>query len=342
MFNPSSLLKGVVIGFGRMGITHFAILNSRSDLQISAICDPSGFLRSNVQRNMSVHTEKDYRRAIDEICPNFAIVATPSHLHAEAIRYALEHGLHVFVEKPFCISAAEGQVLVELARQRACINQVGYVLRFNDVIREVKRLLDSQVLSSTVSYRIDMNSPTVLHRAKDNWRFARGGGGGCLPDLASHAIDLVSYLFGKPERVLAAVLQQIHSQEVEDAVLATFSHTSGLCGTVGVNWSDPSFRKPTLHVEAIGRDWKVSADLHGYKVYFHNDPPLNGFNRGWNHRFITDCFRPTQFYLRGYEFTAQLDHFIDCIKSGTPSLCSFEDGWNADLLIQRIRQTATN
>jgi predicted dehydrogenase len=340
MVNPSSPLKGVVIGFGRMGITHFAILNSRPDLQICAICDPSAFLRSNVQRYLGTHTDADYRSAIDDLRPDFAIVATPSHLHAESVRYALEHGLHVFVEKPFCVSTIEGRELVDLARRQACVNQVGYVLRFNDVIREVKKLLDPGVISTAIRYRIDMNSPTVLRGAKGTWRFKRGGGGGCLSDLASHAIDLACYLFGSPEHVLSAVLQRIHSQEVEDAVLATFSHKTGACGTVGVNWSDPSVRKPTLRIEAVGRDWKITADLHEYRVYFHNHCPVNGFKRGWNTRFITDCFRPVQMYVRGYEFSAQLHHFIDCIKSGSSSQCSFQDGLQTDVLIRSIRQAA--
>ena len=240
------------------------------------------------------------------------------------------------------MSAEEGHNLVELARKQACVNQVGYVLRFNDVIREVKRLLDSEALSGAIRYRVEMNGPTVLRSVKDNWRFKRGNGGGCLPDFASHAVDLAAYLFGRPERVLGAVLQQIHSHEVEDAVLATFSHKAGLCGTVGVNWSDPSYRKPTVLIEMVGRDWKMVADLHEYKVYFHSDPPLKGFQRGWNRRFVTDCFRPVQFYLRGYEFSAQLDHFIDCIKSGSSNQCSFEEGWHTDLLIQGIRQAALN
>ena len=69
---------------------------------------------------------------------------------------------------------------------------------------------------------------------------------------------------------------------------------------------------------------------------------LDGFAQGWNFRYITDFTEPLRFYLRGYEFTRQLDHFIDCILKNKNNLISnFKDGHQADHVIDRILADAS-
>jgi predicted dehydrogenase len=324
-----------------MGITHFSILNSRSDVEIVAICDTHSFVRKNVEKYLHVEAYSDHERMFRDRELDFAVIATPTATHKETTRCALRQGMHVFVEKPFTLNPDEGRELVALVQDGDRVNQVGYVLRFSDVFLQVKKLLDSHALGDLLSFRMEMSGPTVLQDAKSSWRSRGDAGGGCLYDFASHAVDLVNYLVGVPQRVTGAVLQSIHSRQVEDALCATFRYETDLWGSLAVNWSDASCRKPSYRFEALGRSGKIIADLHSYRVFFRTPPALEGFTDGWNQRHITDFVDPIRFYLRGYEFTRQLDYFIDCIQ-GTAScgVSSFANALETDTVIASIRENA--
>ncbi len=333
------MLRGAVIGFGRMGLTHFSILNTHPDVQFVAVCDSSSFMLKNVGKYTGIETFKDYRKMIDRSGLDFVIVATPTGMHAEIVKYAIQSNLHIFVEKPFALNVHQGEELVGMLKGKKLVNQIGYVIRFNDVIIQVKKLLDAGVLGDLLTFKMEMHGPTLLKDAKSGWRSKKREGGGCLYDFASHSIDLINYLIGVPDEITGSVLQSIHSVNVEDSVSSTFLYKNGGRGNLLVNWSDPSYRKPAYRFEALGRSGKIIADLHAYKVFFRAKPELDGFTQGWNQRYVTDFVEPVRFYVRGFEFTRQLDYFIDCILENRPSdVCSFEHGLETDIVIERIRK----
>jgi predicted dehydrogenase len=335
------MLQGAIIGFGRMGITHFSILNSRPDVRIAAICDTHSFVRRNVEKYLRVQAYSDHEKMLKNTELDFVVIATPTATHKEASRSALQRGLHVFVEKPFTLNPAEGRELLSLVQGSDRVNQVGYVLRFGDVFMQVKKLLDLQAIGDLLSFKMEMSGPTVLQDARSSWRSKGDAGGGCLYDFASHAVDLVNYLVGVPQKTVGAVLQSIYSQHVEDALGATLLYGTGLWGSLIVNWSDASYRKPSYRFEVLGKKGKIIADLHSYRVFFRAPPSLEGFTDGWNQRHITDFVKPIRFYLRGFEFTRQLDYFVDCIEGkASPGMSSFASAMETDVVIASIRENA--
>jgi predicted dehydrogenase len=335
------MLRGAVIGFGRMGLTHFSILNNHPEVKFVAVCDSSSFMLKNIGKYTAVETFKDYRKMIDRSDLDFVIVATPTGMHAEIVKYAIQSNLHVFVEKPFALNVKQGQEIIELLKDKNLVNQIGYVIRFNDVFIQVKKLLDAGALGDLLTFKMEMYGPTLLKDAKSGWRSKKQEGGGCLYDFASHSIDLINYLIGVPDEITGSVLQSIHSVNVEDALCSTFLYKNNLRGNLLVNWSDPSYRKPAYRMEIFGRKGKIIADLHAYKVFFRNEPGFDGFTQGWNERYITDFVEPVRFYVRGFEFTRQLDYFIDSIVNNTPcQVCTFEEGLKTDMMIERIVKDA--
>jgi len=335
------MLRGGVAGFGRMGLTHFSILNCHPGVELVAICDSSGFILKNAERYMGIRTFKEPQKMLEEMPLDFLVVAAPTAHHADLVRLAIEKGLHVFVEKPFVLKVEQGQEILRLLEGKNLANQVGYVLRFSDVFMQVKNILDNQVLGQLLTFKMEMNGPTLLRDAKQSWRSKKSEGGGCLYDFASHCVDLIDYLIGVPDKVVGTVFQSIYSVGVEDAISSTFLYNSGTRGNLLVNWSDPSYRKPAYRFEVLGRKGKLVADLHAYRVFFRETPLSNGFTEGWNQRYVTDLFKPVGFYLRGYEFTRQLEHFVECMTQGKPKgMCSFESALQTDMVIARLRRDA--
>ena len=156
-------------------------------------------------------------------------------------------------------------------------------------------------------------------------------------EFACHCIDLVVYLFGQPDKVMGSVMQRIYSSDAEDLVISNFAYNDGCNGTIMVNWSDETFRKPTNLVTIFGTRGKIAADKHAYKIYLKEPDPGNGFQRGWNTSYITDFGQSVRFYVRGNEFTRQLDYFVDCIDKGQANnISSFAEAHKTDVIMEQI------
>ncbi len=332
------MLRGGVIGFGRMGMTHFSILNAHPNVDLVAVCDSSDFVLKNAARHMGVEAFKRFDKMIETMDLDFAIVATPTAMHAEAAACAIAHDAHVFVEKPLTLDPEQSEHLLTLARAKGVVHQVGYAMRFHDIFMNVKSLLASGLLGDLVTFSVEMNGPVVLHDARKSWRSRTTEGGGCLYDFASHSVDLVNYLVGPPDDVVGTVFSHIHSDGVEDALSSTFLYETGLRGTLSANWSDPSYRKPSCRFEALTQQGKIIADFYTCKIFFRQDPQVSGYTQGWNERYLADLAEPVRFYVRGFQFTRQLDYFIDCIQEQKPGeTSSFAGGLCTDRIMQRIR-----
>lgn len=335
------MVKIGLIGFGRMGITHFSILNTHPSVQVTAVSEQSAAMLKMLGKYLHIKTYPDYQKMLSENELDCAIVSTPVDSHAEISKSCLDRGMSVFVEKPFAMSVKEGREVLTSLDGRALANQVGYVNRFNDVFLEVKRLLDAGVIGEVQTYTCEMYGPIVLKDSKSGWRSSKKTGGGCLYEFASHCIDLAIYFFGEPEAVAGSVLRSICSSQIEDYVSSTFLYGNGCSGSIIVNQSDETYRKPTIIVRALGTRGKVIADMHAFKLYLKDTDGDNGFNKGWNTRYLTDLSRGVRFYVRGNEFTRQLDYFVDCAeKKQSENIASFSEAHKTDMAIELIRKDA--
>lgn len=330
-------LKAGFIGFGRMGITHFSILNTHPSVQIASVCDHSSTMMNILGKYKSVATYSDYRKMIEETSLDFVVISTATDSHSEIIKYALEKNLHVFVEKPFALAVDDARETLDCLEGKNLVNQVGYVNRFNEVFMEVKRLLDAGIIGEVKSFNSEMYAATVLKDSRESWRSKKKTGGGCMYEIASHCIDLTVYLMGTPDRVAGSVVKSIYSSDVDDMVCSNFLYKSGVSGTMTANWSDEAYRKPTNIVKIFGSKGKIIADKHAYKIYLKEPDTANGFHKGWNTRYITEFAQNVRFYLRGNEFTAQLDHFVGCILQGRKdNISGFSEAAKTDILMDEI------
>jgi predicted dehydrogenase len=323
-------LKLAIIGMGRMGITHYAIINSHPDIEIESVVDPSSLILSILHKHVSAKTFKDYNEMLEKTDPDAALVCTPPNLNFPIVQKLAERGIHAFVEKPFTTKLSEAVELAHLYASKGLVNQVGYVNRFNDVFIKVKELIDNSVIGAIIRFKSEMFSCTITKSDESSgWRASRESGGGAVFEMASHAIDLVDFLVGKPDKITGSSLNYIYSKKVEDAAYSTLLYKNGMSGTLNINWSDTSYRKPANKIELFGEAGRILADQHSIKVFLNKKNDHYNLRQGWSTLNITDIFKPVPFYVRGNEFTRQLYHFIDCIQNkDIKSQCSFADGAN--------------
>jgi predicted dehydrogenase len=336
-------LKAGIIGLGKMGLSHAAIVSPHPSVELIAVCDTSSIVLDAFKKFSKINVYSDYIKMIDTEKLDFVVIATPTRFHYKMVRYALEKGIHTFCEKPFSLTSGEGQELVNLAEQKKLINQVGCHNHFIGTFRELKRLLGTDVLGTLVHFTGEAYGPVVTKEKGGTWRSVPEEGGGCLFDYASHVLNLVQEIVGKPVKASGSQLKRIYSKDVEDAVYSILTLESGLSGVLSVNWSDETYRKMATSVTVFGKKGKIICDATEIKIYLKEANTRENLGKGWTIKYITDFAIPVNFYLRGEEYSAQIDNFVDCILKGKQTeVNSFQQGLTTDKVIELIIADSKN
>lgn len=332
-----------IVGAGRMGLTHYAIINAHPDVRVCAVVEPSAPLRTVLGKHVDAPMFADYTAMLKVAEPAALLISTPPASHVAILADGLQRGLHAFVEKPCTTSAGDARGLAERYDAAGLVHQVGYVNRFNDVFQECRRLVQGGAIGKVVRYKTEMLSRTVTAgNTSSGWRQTRQGGGGVTYEMATHAINLAAFILGPPARVGGSQLTKVFSTAVEDIVSTTLIHPAGLSGSLFVNWSDESVRKPTNTLELLGTEGKMVANQHGLQIYRTQTSDEFGLAAGWTTKYITQLATPVPFYVRGNEYTRQLWHFIARIRDrSVPSVCSMHDATDTLAVIERIFSDAS-
>ncbi|MEA4945867.1 MAG: Gfo/Idh/MocA family oxidoreductase [Propionicimonas sp.] len=327
-----------VIGLGKMGISHLSMVRALPGVEVVGIVDTTTYVLGVLKKYTGLETYTSIDKLLAAQQPDAAIVATPSRLHYPMVKQLLEAGVAVFCEKPFTLSGTEGEELVALAQARGLVTQVGYHNRFVGAFGEVKRLLDAGAIGTVTHGLAESYGPVVLKPQGGTWRSKSSEGGGCLYDYAAHPLNLINWYLGEPVGVGGTVLNSVFSAEIDDEVSSTLYYGQGRTVSVSVNWSDESVRKMTTRITLWGTGGRIFADRQEIQVYLREDTTIpEGYNPGWNVRYTTELTQPVEFYLRGEEYTAQLAHFVERVRTGSlGGENTFASALVTDKLIERM------
>ncbi len=170
---------------------------------------------------------------------NAVYVATPVFLHAPQSIAAMRAGKHVLCEKPTALSFQEAAQMTDTADQCGVKFGVAFYRRMYPKVRRALQLIREGAIGT----------PTLVE-ARYHWWWApedgherrwfvepHKAGGGPLPDVGSHRIDVLNYMFGAPTSVVAEIGNQVHHYGVEDAATVLLQYPSGMRALVDVRWN---------------------------------------------------------------------------------------------------------
>jgi len=337
------MVKVALIGVGKMGLSHFALLSAHPDVEIVGVCDSAAYLTSTISKQLGVKTFKDHKKMLKECEIDAIVISTPNSTHFPLAKEAMQKGIHVFLEKPLCLNPDESNELADIAESKGLVNQVGYHNRFIGTFQETRRLVKSGAIGDVYHVEGKAFGQVVIRPKKGStWRSKKSEGGGCLHDYACHVLDLMNFVTESPSDVQSAQLQSIFSSDIEDAVFATMNYAGGATGLLEANWSDQSYRKMSTTITIYGKKGKIVADRQEMKVYLAPGESFEGLGDGWTIKYITELQKPVDFYIRGEEYSAQLDQFVDSICGRDASVEStFRTAAETDVVIEKIASLGT-
>lgn len=163
-------------------------------------------------------------------------VGTPVVMHASQTIAALRAGKHVLCEKPVAMNFGEASAMVSEAKAAGKLFGVAYYRRLYPKLRRAKELIAEGAIGQPVFAEAVYHG--WLEAEERGWlRDPAMAGGGPLYDVASHRIDALNFLFGKPERAVGMRSNTLHQLEVEDSATAVIGYGNGVQAVVDARWN---------------------------------------------------------------------------------------------------------
>ena len=217
-------LRVGIAGYGLAGaVFHAPLIEAVDGLEVARVMTRSP---ERAEQAQAAHAGVRVVESVEELMTDVEIVviATPNSSHAEIALAALERGLHVVIDKPMAVTAADARRVAEAGGERVT---VFHNRRWDGDYLTVKRLVRSGALGEVTRFesRFERFRPEI----KEGWR-EQGDpalGGGVLLDLGPHLVDQAIHLFGPPETVYGEVITRRAGALVDDDAFIALTHEGG-------------------------------------------------------------------------------------------------------------------
>ncbi len=223
-----------IVGLGNMGKAHLHNIRTGKvpGLRVTALCESVGTLPELLEGE---HPFTDVSQMIRSGRIDAILICTPHFSHTTIGIEALQHGLHVLVEKPISVHKADCERLIAAHTDKSKIFAAMFNMRTNATFKKVKDLIDSGELGQVrrIHWEVTNWFRTNYYYATGGWRGTwKGEGGGVLMNQCPHNLDLFQWMFGMPQSVRGfCQFGRYHQVEVEDNVTAYMAWENGTTAT---------------------------------------------------------------------------------------------------------------
>jgi UDP-N-acetyl-2-amino-2-deoxyglucuronate dehydrogenase len=225
-----------LVGCGRISKNHFDALRRVDGLGLSAVCDivPERARAAGEQEGVPYFAS--YDELLDQADSDIVSICTPSGLHSAQGGLAARAGKHVITEKPMAITLGQADDLVKACDDAGVFLFVVKQNRLNPPIQLLRRAIDrgrfGRIFLANTTVR--WQRPQEYYDAAP-WRGTWEFDGGAIMNQASHYVDLIQWLVGPVESVMAITATQARRIEAEDSGVAILKFRSGALGVIEVN-----------------------------------------------------------------------------------------------------------
>jgi predicted dehydrogenase len=303
----TSTIRCGVVGYGYWGPNVVRNLQGIAGADLTAVCDRSSDARKKVHKNHpQLYVTADAMELITSPDIDAVAIVTPVWTHYELAKAALEHGKHVFVEKPFTTNVRQAEELIELADRNNLKIMVDHTFLFTGAVKKIKQLVQEGALGKLYYYdSTRVNLGLFQHDINVVW------------DLAPHDLSILDYVIESSPEALVATGQK-HLNGHEDVAFITLYFPDSVIAHVNVNWLSPVKVRTTL----IGGEKRMLVwnDLEA-------DEKIKIYDRGVNMNSREGVYELLVSYRSGDMWSPHLEqsealrlelsYFIKCISEGT-------------------------
>jgi predicted dehydrogenase len=293
-----------VVGTGYLGRLHARVLTEIPEAKVVGFVETSDEVAAEVESSLGIRRFATVRELANEI--ECAVVATPTTSHFDVAAELLEAGCDVMIEKPITATADEARRLIDMARQRGRLIQVGHVERYNPAIMAVAdlvkscRYLEAERLGVFVPRSLDVD---------------------VLLDLMIHDLNLVLSLLGQEVTEIRAVGVPVLTDKVDITNVRLELANGAVANLTASRVSQERVRKQRFFCS----DCYLSVDT--------KEQDVKGY------RLSGGTIMPLEAKVEKKEpLRAENEAFLQCVAARSRPIVSGEDGLAAVELAQRVRE----
>ncbi len=229
-------IRLALIGCGRIANSHFSSIESHSDnVELVDVCDVNEAALAQAVTRTQAQGHRSLTDLLNTTTADIVVLTTPSGLHSEQAIQIAQAGLHVITEKPMATRWHDGIRMVKACDDANVHLFVVHQNRRNTTLQMLKNAVEQGRFGKiySVAMNVFWTRPQAYYDSAD-WRGTWEFDGGAFMNQASHYIDLLHWLIGPVESVMAYTGTLAREIEVEDSGAAAIRWRSGAMGTLNV------------------------------------------------------------------------------------------------------------
>jgi predicted dehydrogenase/nucleoside-diphosphate-sugar epimerase len=324
---PLRPVRAAVIGLGKMGVAHTAVLSMIPGCEVVGLADHHAPLGRTV-RGMGYQAPffSSAEKMLKATRPDAVLVCTQQDVHLPIARLALEAGAAVFVEKPLAHTLADAEALAALAAEKGRPVSCGYTLAYLPVFARAR---DAVPAIGTLRQARSSMYLSQVFGPRQGWMYdAARSGGGVVANISSHLLFLLEWYLGTPVEV-RATWKKLYSA-VEDELNGVMTLPSGAEVGFDSSWSVPGYPLSAVVIELDGDNGKLLISNDAFEL------DLLAAHEGWpaGHSRYThaELPQPARFDVNGDGYYLEDAAFLAWATGGPPPPTTVD----AALRVQRV------
>lgn len=290
-----------LVGSGFMATTHANSYQEVADAEVAAVAS-IGDNRAEFAAEHTPGTDVygDAEAMMDDADITVVDVCTPTPTHRPIVEAAAERGIDTFCEKPLARTVGDADAIVEAVEDADITFMTGHVLRYFPEYVEAKRRVDAGEIGTPGTFHTErMSSPPRY--GTNSWFSDKAQSGGVLLDMAIHDFDYLRWIVGDVERVFARTAEW-DDGHLNQHSLVVLRFEDGTVGHIEASWGYPDGAPFVTSYELTGDEGMLEFDARD-----ENAVRISGGAEGAN---------VPESPLAKSPYTAELEHFIDCVERG--------------------------
>lgn len=317
-----------MVGLGYWGPNLLRNFNQLPDCRVKVCCDlDPACLAKAQERYPDLAGTDQYNILLADPEIDAIVIATPAATHYSLAQKALQHGKHLFIEKPLTLNIQHAVQLIRISEETNRILMVGHLMEYHPAVEKLKTLIQSGELGQIYYlYAQRVNLGKIRRDENAMW------------SLAPHDFSVAMYLLdAEPENVSARGAAYIQ-KEIDDVVFVNLQFPDGVMAHIHLSWLDPhKIRRTTIvgsEKMAVFDDMETAEKVKIYdKGVLNNTADYTSYGEALNLRFGNI----TVPYIKMVEpLKLECQHFLDCIINHQKPRSDGRDG----LRVVRVLQAA--
>lgn len=253
-----------IVGYGWVAQDYMAPAILDAGDRLVAVADPDPAARARAEA-AGATAYPDVAALAADPAVEAVYVATPNHLHADAVATLAAARKAVLCEKPMATNLADAERMAAACRRAGVLYGTAFDQRHHPAHRAMRDAIRDGAIGRPSAVRILyacwVGADWADGAARENWRIdAAKAGGGALIDLAPHGLDLVEFLLGAPIVEVAAMMQaRIQDYAVDDGAVLIGRTDDGVLATLNVAYNCPE-ALPRRRLEVVGSTGMLVAE----------------------------------------------------------------------------------